>query len=77
MGVYFSFTCCQDEIRFLPSMEMEREQHGLFGPECLTLTEIFARLSCPQSQVFRDNLEHIERYVVLLYQRTSTHNHVN
>jgi len=41
------------------------------------VTEIFARLSRPQSQVFRHDLKQIERYAVLLYQRTSTHNHVN
>ena len=51
---------------FHHSMELGREQHVLFGPVCLvpTVTEIFARLSRPQSQVFRDDLEQIERYVV-------------
>lgn len=41
------------------------------------LKPIFARLSHAPSQVSPDDLEQIERYVVLLYQRTSALCHVN
>jgi len=45
---------------FHHSMELGREQHVLFGPVCL-LSQIFARLSRSQSQVFGHDLEQIER----------------
>ncbi len=38
---------------------------------------IFVRLSHAPSQVSHDNMDQIERYVVLLYQRTSALSHVN
>ena len=41
------------------------------------LHEIFARLSNAPSMISNNDMEAIERYVVLLYQRTSTLSHVN
>ena len=41
------------------------------------LATVFSRLARAPSQVSPDDLNEIERYVVLLYQRTSSLNHVN
>ena len=41
------------------------------------LNPIFVRLSRAPSQISSDDMDAIERYVVLLYQRTSALSHVN
>ena len=41
------------------------------------LATVFSRLARAPSQVSPDDLNEIERYVVLLYQRTSSLSHVN
>jgi len=41
------------------------------------LTPTFLRLSRAPTQISLDEMEQIERYVVLLYQRTSALSHVN
>ena len=41
------------------------------------LTPVFASLASAPSQVTPGDMEHIERYTVILYQRTSPLSHVN
>jgi len=41
------------------------------------MTPIFVKLSNTPSEVSEADMEEIERYVVVLYQRTSSHRHVN
>ena len=41
------------------------------------LTPTFLRLSRASTQISLDEMEQLERYVVLLYQRTTAHSHVN
>ena len=52
-------------------------QLGLFGAVCLISQPFLSRLARAPSQVSPDDLNEIERYVVLLYQRTSSLSHVN
>ena len=64
-------------ILFRRSMELERKTAWVVWCSMPHLATVFSPLARAPSQVSPDDLNEIERYVVLLHHRTSAPSHVN